>query len=312
MQIRSYQAGDEQAQAEIYNGAAARLPAFKPATAEEIGRRYRTADADPTTRLYALRDGQVVGYITFQRHGRLSQPWCRPGCESAAPALLDAALEAMARRGIREAWAAYRSDWTPVLDLLGRHGFAHARDMINYVAEVASLPRVPVPDGRAIGPLDRPDLPRVLDLGGDLFRDEGPADLEGFVWGNPFIDPASAFALRARDGGELLGAALAVIGGGYADPAGIDPAMPCFRLGALGAERERHKRVNGLFSCVFGTEAAAEILLAEAARRIEAAGLAHAAAQAPSDQPRLVAFHDRYFQRQATFPILVRKFTVDG
>ena len=34
----------------------------------------------------------------------------------------------------------------------------------------------------------------------------------------------------------------------------VDSAMPCFRLGALGTELERHKRVNGLVSCVFADE----------------------------------------------------------
>ena len=80
--------------------------------------------------------------------------------------------------------------------------------------------------------------------------------------------------------------------------------MPCFRLGAFGTELQRHKRVNGLFACVFASEPAAESLLAEAVRRLETSGLTHLAAQAPSDQPALVAFYDRYLRRQGSFPIL--------
>ena len=42
----------------------------------------------------------------------------------------------MKERGIPEAWAAYRADWSPVLDFLRGHGFIDKRKMINYVAEV--------------------------------------------------------------------------------------------------------------------------------------------------------------------------------
>ena len=86
----------------------------------------------------------------------------------------------------------------------------------------------------------------------------------------------------------------------------IDPAMPCFRLGALGTELQRHKRVNGLFPCIFATEPAGEILLGEAVRRLESAGLTYIAAQTPSNEPGLVAFYDRYLRRQGSFPILGR------
>jgi hypothetical protein len=64
--------------------------------------------------------------------------------------------------------------------------------------------------------------------------------------------------------------------------------------------------VNGLFSVAFASDAAGDVLLGEGARRFEAAGLAHAAAQAPADQPGLVAFYERHFQRQGAFPILAR------
>ena len=48
MQIRSYQPGDELAQARIYNTAAGSLPGFKPAKPEEITRRFHAGDPIPT------------------------------------------------------------------------------------------------------------------------------------------------------------------------------------------------------------------------------------------------------------------------
>ena len=105
----------------------------------------------------------------------------------------------------------------------------------------------------------------------------------------------------------MLGASLLVTSDRFADPSKIDAAMPCFRLGAFGTERERHKRINGLFSCVFLDEAEGELLLsAPDWSRARQAGLTHVAAQAPSDSPALCAFYDRHFQRQGAFPILAR------
>ena len=150
------------------------------------------------------------------------------------------------------------------------------------------------------------ELPDVLALGKGVFLDETPDEVESFVWNNPYFGPESLFGLRRDTDGLLLGAALVIGAAGSADPTKIDALMPCFRLGAFGTERERHKRVNGMFSCVFHAETAGEILLAEAARRLGAAGLTHVAAQVPSDRPELIAFHDRLFQRQGAFPIMVR------
>src|SRR5262245_40520910 len=60
MRIRTYQPGDEQPQALIYNAAAVSLPAFKPASADEIARRYERDDTDPGSRFYAVLDDEVV------------------------------------------------------------------------------------------------------------------------------------------------------------------------------------------------------------------------------------------------------------
>jgi hypothetical protein len=307
MSIRAYQPGDETAQVRIYNIAAAALPGFKPANVDEVARRYRTVDPDPASKLYDVEAGDVVGYAVFNPNGRISYPWCLPEAQGRRASLLEAVLDAMRGRGHRDAWAAYRGDWEPLQAFFRAQGFRQARAMINYVAATAGLPREPVPADRLIRPLRRGDLPRLRALGRGLF-DADEATLGAFFWENPYFDASSLFALvPAADDEALMGAALLVGNAGYADPTKIDPAMPCFRLGALGTERERHKRVNGLFSCVFDDEATGATLLAEAVRRLEGAGLTHLAAQAPSDQPALLAFYDRHLHRQGSFPILVRE-----
>jgi hypothetical protein len=307
MPIRPYQPGDEEAQAEIYNRAAGALPGFKPTTAEEIARRYRTSDPDPTTKFYAVEDGRVVGYAVLNANARISYPWCLPGAEDRRGPLLEAVLADLSRRGYREAWTAYRDDWGPVLDFFERLGFVRRRAMINYLAELDRLPRRGVPEGQAIARVMSTDLRRALALGRGLVQEEVPEALEGFYLGNAYFDPSCLYILETSRGVAPLGLALAIADASYAHPTKLDAAMPCFRLGAMGTETERHKRVNGMVSCLFATEADGEVLLAEAARRFEAAGLTHAAAQAPSDRPDLCAFYDRFFRRQGSFPLLSKR-----
>jgi hypothetical protein len=307
MVIRAYLPGDETTQVAIFNASAAGLPGFKPATVDEVARRYRTVDPDPASKLYADEDGEVVGYAVFNPNGRVSYPWCLPHAQAQRGPLLESVLAAMCQRGHTEAFAVYRGDWEPVLTFFQAHGFSPARTMINYAAERAGLPRSAVPSDQVIRPLERGDLPQIVELGRRLFAASDRATLGEFFWKNPFFDASSLFALApASDPGKLLAAALLIANPAYADPTKIDAAMPCFRLGAFGTESQRHKRVSGLFSCVFDSEPAAETLLAEAVRRVEAAGLTHLAAQAPSDQPALVAFYDRFLRRQGSFPILRR------
>jgi hypothetical protein len=188
------------------------------------------------------------------------------------------------------------------------------------------------------------DCAGTWELGRNLFRDVDREGLERFYLTNKYFEPSCVFTLKTADQGELLGVAVAIVNPKYADPMKIDAAMPCFRLGAIGTEVERHKRVNGMFSCVFSTsrhatpmqgnassykagsyvlvnraaneklvttvnELPGASLLAEAARRFDAAGLTHATAQVPSDQPDLLCFYDKYFTRQGAFPILTRKLS---
>jgi hypothetical protein len=309
MLIRTYQPGDEQAQARIYDTAAGSLPAFKRASADEIGRRFQADDADAGSRFYAVIDDEIVGYAVFCPSGRISHPWCLPGAEAVKEPLLDAALREMGRRGMPEAWAAYRADWSPILDFFRSHGFAEKRHMINYLADVALMPdRRDLPDDRIIEPLTRVEVRHLAALNPSLFGSIEPHSLEAFFWENPHYDfSESLFALKERRTGKVLGVSLLVMSDRFADPSQIDAAMPCFRLGAFGTERERHKRVNGLFSCAFIDEAEAELLLAAPDwARARQAGLTHVAAQAPSDSPALCAFYDRTFHHQGAFPILAR------
>jgi hypothetical protein len=310
MAIRSYQTGDEHAQAQIYNVAAGSLPGFKPSKPEEIARRYQAGDSDPKARYYATENGRIVGYAVFSSNGRVSCPWCLPGAEGFREPLLETVVAEMKRRGIAEAWAAYRADWSPVLDFLLRHGFNQKRSMINYVALTARIPLVKqLPSDRAIHYLQRSELPRLVELMPKLFAHVDAHALEHFFWENPFYSFADGLlALKDAQSGDIRGASLLVVDDRFADPTKIDSSMPCFRLGAFGTEGERHKRVNGLFSCVFLDENDGDLLmqaaLAEDSSRLH---LTHLAAQAPSDAPRLCTWYDRIFERQGAFPILSRR-----
>ena len=72
MLIRSYQTGDELAQARIYNEAAAALPGFKPGKPDEIARRIQAGDLDPRAMFYATENDEIVGYAVFGPNGRIS------------------------------------------------------------------------------------------------------------------------------------------------------------------------------------------------------------------------------------------------
>jgi hypothetical protein len=310
MLIRSYQPGDEHAQAAIYNAVAGLLPGFKPSKPEEIERRYQAADSDPSTRYYATENGKVVGYAVFGANGRVSYPWCLPGALDQRAPLMDMVVAEMKRRRIAAAWAAYRADWSPVLDFLRACSFSQKRSMINYVAETSRLRTDErLPSNRVIRHLDKNELPRLIELTPALFTGLDTQTLERFFWENPYYEfPKSLLVLKDAVSGEIRGASLLVVDDRFADPTKIDSSMPCFRLGAFGTEGERHKRVNGLFSCVFLDENDGDLLLKAAlAADSGRSHLTHLAAQAPSDSPTLCAWYDRYFERQGSFPIMSRE-----
>jgi hypothetical protein len=146
-------------------------------------------------------------------------------------------------------------------------------------------------------------------LAPSLFSGTDAQAIERYFWNHSFYRfPENLYVLKESNSGEILGAYVLVIDDRFADPTKIDAAMPCFRLGVFGTERQRHKRVNGLFSCVFADQDAGELMmkLEPVWSRASAAGLTHIAAQAPSDVPAVCALYDLYLQRQGTFPILAR------
>ena len=121
--------------------------------------------------------------------------------------------------------------------------------------------------------------------------------------------------LRRRKDGAPAGVGVLVENPAYADPRQLDAAMPCFRLGAVGAEGMQAKRVNGLFSFaaaegrdfpVIGLD-----LLGHAALRLQDTETSTFAAQAPSDAPHLLRFYQQYFRRQGSFPVYERSLTPD-
>jgi hypothetical protein len=310
MTIRTFQPGDEAHLVGIYNEAAGILPRFKVATLDEMRRRCRAPDFDPATRLFALDGERVVGYATFHANGRVSFPWCRVGHEHRAEELHQAVLDAMRARNLKRAFAAYRADWPVPRDFFLSHGFLHARDMVNFVVDLADLPTPAARRSSPIVPLRPEDVPAVLDLAPEALRTDSAALLERHLFHNAYFRPDALFCLRSRTDGTPAGAGILVEDSAYADPMQVDAAMPCFRLGAFGAEGMQTKRINGLFS--FLGKAGRDVnalgldLLGYAAAKLRSTSPESLAAQVPSDVPHLLRFYQQYFRRQGSFPVFER------
>jgi hypothetical protein len=308
--IRAYGAGDDAAQVGIYNEAAGGLPGFKPATLDEVRRRGRDPVYDPSARFMALADGRPVGYVTFQTNGRVSHPWCRAGYEAVADALLSHVLEEMKRRGMDRAWAAYRADWKAPLAYLAQHGFVPRREMVNFVLDLVEMPTPTSRPNSAVSPLRPEDVPAVFALGAGVLRARTAEDLARHLLHNPYFPARSVFVLRRGAGTPPVAAGVLVTEPSYADPHAIDPAMPCFRLGAFGTEGLTAKRVRALFSFLAGNTPDANVhgldLMSHAAMRLQDTDLETLAAQVPSDAPHLLRFYNQYCRRQGSFPVLER------
>ncbi len=310
MKIRTFQPGDDAAQVGIYNEAAAALPKFKPATLDEVRRRCHAPDFDPATRFYADENGLVVGYATFQPNGRVSIPWTRTGHETAAQPLFDAVLQAMKARGQTRAFATYRADWTAQRDFFLQHGFAAAREMVNFVMDLAELPTPAARPVNTFTPLKPDDMPAVLQMAPSVLRVQTVEQLEQHLLHNPYFPPDAPFALRTKPDGPPLAVGIVVVNGSYANPKQLDAAMPCFRLGAFGTEGMTHKRVNGLFS--FLADVSRDVnplaldLLGHAAMKLDTSDVETLAAQVPSDVLPMLRFYKQYFRRQGSFPIYER------
>lgn len=305
MKIRTYQPGDESSQAEIFNAAAAALPKFKAATADDVLRRTRDADFDPQTHFYVEEGGALVAYCNHLVNGRVGYPWCRPGHEALQQPLFEAVLASVKKRGIPVAFAAYRDDWKNVLAFFEQQGFQKKRDIVNYVLDLLDMPT------RSTGPIDlspptREDLPKLLELAPMGVRSKSVAEFEKFLFANPYFSKESCFVLRSRDG-EPSGAGILVQNEKYAHPRSVDANMPCFRLGAFGTEGLPAKRIDGMFSLLISdrkeSTAHALVLLEHAAQKQEDRDESTLAAQVASDAGNLPAFYNRYFRRQGSFPV---------
>jgi hypothetical protein len=311
MTIRTFQPGDEAHLVGIYNEAAGTLPRFKVSTLDEMRRRCRAPDFDASTRLFALDGERVIGYTTFHANGRLSFPWCRVGHENRAEELHQAALAAMRARGLKRAFAAYRADWPGPRDFFLSHGFRHARDMVNFVVDLTDLPTPAARPGSPIVPLKPADVPAILALAPEALRTHSAAELERHLFHNAFFRPDTLFCLRSRTDGTPAGVGILVENTSYADPMQVDTAMPCFRLGAFGAEGMQTKRINGLFS--FLVKAGGDVnplgldLLGYAAAKLGTTSPETLAGQVPSDAPHLLRFYQQYFRRQGSFPVFERE-----
>jgi len=310
MTIRPFQPGDDAAKVSIYNEAAADLPKFKPATLDEERRRQRGPDFDPGTRLFALAGGRPVGYATFHANGRVSYPWCRKGSEGSAEALFEAVLAAMRQRGLTRAWAAYRADWPVQRDFVLQHGFRPARDMVNFLLDIAEMPTPAARASSPITPLKPQDLPAILGMVPGLLRVRTVAELEQYLFHNPYFPLESAFVLRHRTDSTPQAVGLVVANPAYANPRQVDAAMPCFRLGAFGTEGLQTKRMNGLFSFLApegrDVKPVGLDLMGYAALQLQDTEVETFSAQVPSDAGHLFRFYKQYFRQQGSFPVFER------
>jgi GNAT superfamily N-acetyltransferase len=308
--IRTFQPGDERTQATLFNSVAFALPGFKPATEDEVRKRTRARGFDPGARFYAEVDGQVVGYCVLEPgQGRVSYPWCRKGFEAAAGPLFEAAVQAARERGVTKLFAAYRRDWALVLQFFADHGFARAREVVNFVADPVELPTVANRGGTPIRRMERSDLPALAEMGKGLIR-VPPEKMEQYYFANPYF-PVEAFLVmdgRGDTGPVAIGVGLE--SATWADVRKVDPLAPCFRMGAFGTEGLNAKRVNGLFSYVVSKPEhaipAGLGLLAEASQEMTEGTVHTLAAQCPTDAPHLLNFYSRYFKEQGRFPVLER------
>jgi len=307
MDIRNYQPGDDAVQAAIYNEAAGQLPKFKAATEGDVSRRCKAPDFDPGSRFYAIDGGRTVGYAMFHPNGRVNYPWCRKGHESAAEALFEAAEKGMRARGISLAFAAYRGDWGAQKEFFLGHGYKLAREMVNFVVDQVELPTRTGKLSNPLSPLSREDVPAIFALAPKVLRVSSAEALEKHLFENTYFKPESVFVLRSRANNVPLAAGIVIDNSSYADPKQVDAAMPCFRLGAFGSEGMQAKRINGLFSFLCASDRdvnpLALDLMHHATVRLEESDAGSLAAQVPSDAPHLLQFYQRYFRRQASFPV---------
>jgi len=309
--IRTFQRGDEAAQVEIYNEAAGSLPKFKPGKVEEVTRRVNERGFDPSMRFYAMVGGEPVAYVVYNSNGRVSYPWCRKGHEHLAAPLFEYLIGDMAKRGFKKMFTAYRGDWPAVLDFFRQRGFSTAREMVNFVLDIVDLPTLPARPQSSVTPLQRGDVSGLFALAPHVLRCGTEAELEQYLFKNPYFSPNSVFVLHSKLGAAPIGAGILVHNRAYADPKVIDAAMPCFRLGAFGTEGMQTKRVNGLFSFLCKDDAqcggtAVDLMEHASSLLRDGEDVNTLAAQVPSDAPNWLRFYQMNWRRQGSFPVLER------
>jgi hypothetical protein len=169
---------------------------------------------------------------------------------------------------------------------------------------------MPTPSARPsnqITPLTVTDVPAVLQLGNGVLRTKTTAELEAYLFRNPWFSPDALFAHRGRASGPPLAVGVIISGAAYAQPKQVDAALPCFRLGAFGTEGLTTKRIKGLFSFLAATDQNAGPLALDllnyAAIRLDATDIETFAGQVPSDVAQLARFYKQYFRRQGSFPV---------
>jgi hypothetical protein len=305
--IRTYRAGDEEAQAAIFNAVCAELPGFKQASADDVRKRTRVRGFDPATKLYAEADGKVVGYCTFHLDGRVAMPWCVPGHEAQAESLFVKAIDGLKDRGVRRAYAAYHKDWTGPAEFFPAHSMPKVREMVSFYQELTDMPTMASRPGSAIGPFESGDLPALYTMGEGLWHGKTQKEVWREVMENPYFPPESLFVIRGRMDRTPLAVGILVENPAFADPKQLDANQPCFRLGAFGAEWGQPKRINGLFSFVAARDRSAIAfaldLMSHAAIKLDGTTATGVAAQAPSDMPHLLSFYQSHFRRQGHFPV---------
>ena len=203
MQIRSFQPGDELAQARIYNIAAGSLPGFKPAKPEEITRRLHAGDTDPETTFYATEDGEIVGYAFSVPTVASVSPgpcrvrkWCKSRCSIRIVTEMNG--EVSPTRG-------------PPIARTGRPCSISCMDTTSPRFDPSSTtwpkrrvwPRLDqLPPTRLVTKLERDELPHLATLMPASF---GKLDVHGigqFFWENPFYSfPDHLVALKDAEKG---------------------------------------------------------------------------------------------------------------
>lgn len=313
MAIRRFQPGDEAAQVAVFNAAAGALPGCKPATVEDLRRRQSAPMANPDLVFVAEVENDVVGYCSAQTNGRISFPWCLPDYEQVAGELFESTLHALKQFGVGIAIAAYADSWTAQSDFFLAQKFVRAREMVNFIQELTNLPTLLLQSHDAVSPLMPNDVPAVMAMAPELWRNLSAEDLRREWFENPEAPASSLFAVRNRVDQQPIAVGRLIENPNYADPSKVDSSQPCFRLGAFGTEGMSHKRINGLFSLVLprtrNAMGSALDLLAHAAAQHDGSISKSIAAQVPSDATHLLTFYKSHFQKQSSFPIFERSLS---